>query len=61
VFKPKSKKDRGDEEKNDFSDDLMRWAIANEIDHVTFLSFPYNSAMCSKQESLLETDIKYSN
>jgi hypothetical protein len=44
VFKPKSKKEREDPDTDtdSFSDDLMRWTIANDVDHVTFVCFPYN-------------------
>lgn len=59
MFKPKSKKDRDNASNEDFTDDLMRWVIANEIEHVTFISFPFSSAICSKEESLLDIDVKY--
>lgn len=61
VFKPKFKKEReeADTDTDSFSDDLMRWAIANEVDHVTFVCFPYNETICSKQESLLDIDVKH--
>lgn len=36
---------------------LVQWALENEVDHYSFLSFPYNSAACQKQESLI--DLKY--
>jgi hypothetical protein len=40
VFKPKPAQEG--EEGDSFSDQLMKWAISNEVEHVTFVCFPYN-------------------
>lgn len=39
------------------SQKIVQWALEQEVDHYSFLSFPFNSAACEKQESLL--DLKY--
>jgi hypothetical protein len=36
---------------------ITNFALDHDITHYSFLSFPYNSAICQKQESFL--DIKY--
>jgi hypothetical protein len=38
-------------------DHLLKWALSHGVEHYSFLSFPYNSTICEKQDSFL--DIKY--
>lgn len=32
----------------------MRWTLENEVEHMSFISFPSNSTICRKEDSLLE-------
>ena len=38
----------------DISEELMRWTLENEVEHMSFISFPSNSTICRKEDSLLE-------
>jgi glutamine synthetase type III len=40
---------------------ILSWAKKNEVEHYSFLSFPFNSGICEKQESLLDLQYYYSN
>ncbi len=40
---------------------VVQWALDNDVNHYSFLSFPYNSAACEKQESLLDLKYIYDN
>lgn len=43
VFKPKTKKDQdGNTQEQDFSDDIMKWAIDNEIEQIALICYPRN-------------------
>jgi len=41
----------------EFAQELLTWALENEVDHYAFISFPHNNVICEKQDSLL--DFKY--
>ena len=54
----KVKKNAGEDKKdNEFHVDLMKWAAEKQLEHLTFICFPYNHTTCEKQDSLI--DLKY--
>ena len=60
VFKPKFKKEgRGIDE--NFCEELRKWATQHEVDHISFICFPYNETICRKEDSLLELKVKGSD
>lgn len=55
VFKPLIKKDAdGKILDHDFSDDIMQWALDNEVEHVALICYPRSEVISSKQDTLLE-------
>ena len=43
------------------SERIVEWAVGQDVDHYSFLSFPYNSTACEKQESFLDLKYIYDN
>lgn len=40
---------------------LLKWAQSHGVEHYSFISFPYNSTVCEKQDSFLDVKYIYQN
>jgi glutamine synthetase len=40
---------------------IIKWALSHQVDHISSLSFPYNSTVCEKQDSLIDLSYIYDN
>ena len=57
VFKPSVRPTDPKFNVDDFCEELLKWSLDKGVDHMSFISFPYNSVINEKQDSLL--DLRY--